>query len=86
MIKLGLSDLPPIGFAAIRFLLAVVILFVVLRMQRIALPNKAKEWRLIALTGLLQFSINYSLIFWAEHRTDIGVANAAMYFAALAAR
>ncbi len=73
-IKIGLDDLPPIAFAASRFLLAVVILFVVIRVQKIPLPKTAKEWRLIALTGVLQFSINYSMVFWSEQYITSGLA------------
>lgn len=73
-IKVGLDDLPPIAFAAARFLLAVVILFFIIRIQKIPLPKTAKEWRLIALTGVLQFSINYSLVFWSEVHITSGLA------------
>ncbi len=73
-IKIGLDDLPPITFAAARFLLAVAILYVVIRIQNIPLPKTAKEWRLIALTGVLQFSINYSLVFWSEQHITSGLA------------
>lgn len=73
-IKVGLDDLPPITFATSRFLLAVIILFVVIRVQRIPLPKTAKEWRLIALTGVLQFSINYSMVFWSEQYITSGLA------------
>ncbi len=73
-IKVGLDDLPPIAFAAARFLLAVVILFVIIRIQKIPLPKTAKEWRLMALTGVLQFSINYSLVFWSEVYITSGLA------------
>ncbi len=73
-IKIGLQDLPPITFASARFLLAVVILFVIIRWQKIPLPRTAKEWRLIALTGILQFSINYSMVFWSEQYITSGLA------------
>jgi drug/metabolite transporter (DMT)-like permease len=73
-IKIGLADLPPIAFAAARFLLAVSILFFVIRIQKIPLPRTAKEWRLIALTGVLQFSFNYSLVFWSEQYITSGLA------------
>lgn len=73
-IKIGLDDLPPIAFAASRFLLGVAILFAVIRIQKIPLPRSAKEWRLIALTGVLQFSINYSLVFWSEQYITSGLA------------
>ena len=73
-IKLGLEDLPPIAFAAARFLLSVVILLVLIRVQKIPLPKTGKEWRLIALTGVLQFSINYSMVFWSEQYITSGLA------------
>jgi drug/metabolite transporter (DMT)-like permease len=73
VIKVGLNDLPPISFAAIRFLLAVAFLFVVLRIRRIPIPNKAKDWRLMALTGMLQFSMTYGLIFWGEQHIASGL-------------
>src|SRR5688500_8971739 len=73
-IKIGLEDLPPITFAVARFLLAVIILLFIIRIQKIPLPRTAKEWRLIALTGVLQFSLNYSMVFWAEQHITSGLA------------
>jgi drug/metabolite transporter (DMT)-like permease len=73
-IKIGLEDLPPITFASARFLLAVAILIIVIHLQGIELPRTAKEWRLIALTGILQFSINYSMVFWSEQYITSGLA------------
>ena len=73
-IKVGLEDLPPISFAVARFLLAVAILFPLIRIQKIPLPSTAAEWRLIAFTGVLQFSINYSMVFWSEQYITSGLA------------
>ena len=73
-IKIGLADLPPIAFSSSRFLVSVAILFVVIRLQRIPLPKTAAEWKLLALTGVLQFSINYSMVFWAEQHITSGLA------------
>ena len=73
-IKIGLEDLPPISFAAARFVLAILILAVVIKVQKIPLPKTGREWRLIAITGVLQFSINYSLVFWSEQYISSGLA------------
>ena len=73
-IKVGLEDLPPITFAAARFLLSVAILLVIIRVQKVPLPKTGKEWRLIALTGVLQFSFNYSMVFWSEQYISSGLA------------
>lgn len=74
VIKIGLDDLPPISYAWIRFAIASAILYVVLLIRRIPFPKSAAEWRLLAVTGLLQFSFNYSLVFWAEQHIASGLA------------
>jgi len=73
-IKIGLNDLPPIAFSSARFLISVAILFAVIRIKKIPLPNTAAQWKLIALTGVLQFSINYSMVFWSEQYITSGLA------------
>lgn len=73
-IKIGLNDLPPITFSAARFGLAVLILAPVIRIFGFAMPRTASEWKLIALTGFLQFSLNYSAVFWSEQYITSGLA------------
>ncbi len=73
-IKIGLEDLPPITFAAARFLLAVLMLLPLFILGRLPLPATSREWKLAALTGILQFSINYSLVFWSEQHITSGLA------------
>lgn len=65
-IKLGIDDLPPFGFAGVRFLIAAVALWIVLRATNRSLPRNADEWKLIIATGLVVISLQYGLIFWAE--------------------
>jgi O-acetylserine/cysteine efflux transporter len=73
-IKIGLGDLPPITFAAARFVVAVAILLPIIWYRRMPWPRTASEWKLIALTGFLQFSFNYSTVFWAEQYITSGLA------------
>ena len=73
-IKIGLQDLPPITFAVARFLLAVLLLLPILTIGKLPLPKTSKEWKLIAFTGFLQFSINYSMVFWSEQYISSGLA------------
>lgn len=73
-IKIGLEDLPPITFSVARFLLAVAVLLPIIWLRRFPLPKTRGEWKLIALTGILQFSINYSTVFWAEQYISSGLA------------
>ena len=73
-IKIGLEDLPPISFATARFLLAVVVLAPLIKLLRFERPRGRSQWKLIALTGFLQFSVNYSLVFWSEQYIASGLA------------
>jgi len=73
-IKLGLEDLPPFTFAGVRFVIAAAILVVVIAVRRMPLPRERGDWRLIALTGVMSFTINYGLVFWAEGRIPSGLA------------
>jgi drug/metabolite transporter (DMT)-like permease len=72
-IKLGLRDLPPLSFAAARFLLAALILSAVVAARRSRLP-RGREWLLLAQTGVLAFGLNYGLLFWGEQHISSGLA------------
>jgi|SRR5688572_4222293 len=73
-IKLGLADLPPITFAGIRFLISCAILFPLVWLWRLALPKSRADWIMLAGTGVLSFSLNYGLVFWAEQYITSGLA------------
>lgn len=73
-IKLGLDDLPPISFAALRFLLACALLLPILLIFKFDLPKGRKIWTIIIITGLLQFFFNYGLLFWGEQHITSGLA------------
>ena len=73
-IKLGLEDLPPLTFAGIRFVFAALILSLLILARGVRWPRQRNEWFLIAVVGLLQFSLNYGLVFWGEQRIPSGLA------------
>jgi drug/metabolite transporter (DMT)-like permease len=73
-IKLGLADLPPLTFAGIRFVIALTILFIVIRIRGITLPHARADWLLLAITGILSFGFNYGLVFWGEQYITSGLA------------
>ncbi len=73
-IKLGLADLPPLTFAGIRFLLASLILLALILARGVRWPRQRKDWLIIAVVGLLQFTLNYGLVFWGEQRISSGLA------------
>jgi len=73
-IKLGLDDLPPFTFAGIRFVIAATILFAVIKAKKFSLPRRSADWILLAVTGLLSFSVNYGSVFWGEQYISSGLA------------
>lgn len=73
-IKLGLEDLPPLSFATIRFVIAIVVVASVMRLRRIPFPRGGADWKLLGITGILQFTINYAFVFWSEQYITSGLA------------
>src|SRR5437867_8768913 len=73
-IKIGLRDLPPISFVAIRFLIAIIVLLAVSIGRVRLLPLRRNEYAVLAITGILMFAVNYTLLFWAELHVSSGLA------------
>lgn len=73
-IKVGLEDLPPLSFASLRFIIALIVVASIIFLKKIPLPKNKSQWKLLAITGILQFSINYSLVFWSELYISSGLA------------
>lgn len=73
-IKIGLEDLPPFTFAGIRFVIASIILVSLVAIRRVPWPRSRKDWTLMAIVGLLQFTLNYGLVFWGEQHISSGLA------------
>jgi drug/metabolite transporter (DMT)-like permease len=73
-IKVGLRDLPPISFVAIRFVIAAAILVLVSAGRVRLTPSRRSDYATLAFTGILMFSLNYTLLFWGELRVSSGLA------------
>ena len=73
-IKIGLRDLPPISFVAIRFLIAIGALLAVSVGRTRLLPQRRSDYTVLAITGILMFAVNYTLLFWAELHVSSGLA------------
>src|SRR5512135_936304 len=66
-IRVGVHDVPPFLLAAMRFLLAGVILYAWLRVLGTASPSR-REWASATVVAVLIFVFDYGLLFWAERR------------------
>jgi drug/metabolite transporter (DMT)-like permease len=73
-IKVGLRDLPPISFVALRFAIAVVVLLAISVGRVRLLPLRRSDLKLLAYTGVLMFAVNYALLFWAELYVSSGLS------------
>src|SRR5271168_3909423 len=72
-IRIGVHEVPPLLFAAMRFLTAGFALYgwMIARGERS--PN-LRQWLSAFLLGFLIFVIDYGLLFWAEQRVPSGIA------------
>jgi drug/metabolite transporter (DMT)-like permease len=72
-IRIGVHEVPPLLFAAMRFLVAGLVLYgwMIARGERS--PNP-RQWMSVAVLALLIFVIDYGLLFWAEQRVPSGIA------------
>lgn len=87
-IRVALADYPPFLMGAIRFFIAGVLMFVVLRWRGIAAPTRA-QWANCAVTGTLLLGFGNGLVCYAEQTVASGLAAVAVasmpLFAALCA-
>jgi drug/metabolite transporter (DMT)-like permease len=72
-IRIGVREMPPLLFAAIRFLTAGAILTGWMAARGEPLPNR-RQWMSIGLLAFLIFLVDYGLLFWAEQRVPSGIA------------
>ncbi len=72
-IRVGVREVPPFLFAAIRFLVAGLALYGWMNARGEKSPS-GRQWMSVFLLALLIFVFDYGLLFWAEQRVPSGVA------------
>ena len=72
-IRVGVHEVPPLLFAAMRFLTAGILLFGWTIARREHSPN-LRQWISVFLLAFLIFVVDYGLLFWAEQRVPSGIA------------
>jgi drug/metabolite transporter (DMT)-like permease len=72
-IRVGVHEVPPLLFAAMRFFVAGFALFGWMIARGEPSPTR-RQWMSVLLLALLIFLIDYGLLFWAEQRVPSGVA------------
>src|SRR5690348_11348425 len=71
-IRVGVLEMPPLLMAAIRFLVAGLLLYGWTVWRGEQTPS-ARQWSSISLLAFLIFAVDYGLVFWAEQRVPSGV-------------
>ena len=72
-IRVGVQEVPPLLFAAIRFTTAGLILYCWALSRRQA-SHTRQQWASVSLLAFLIFVLDYGCLFWAEQRVASGVA------------
>jgi len=72
-IRVGVHEIPPLLFAAMRFFSAGVILFLWMIGRGERNPS-GREWLSASVLGFFIFVCDYGLLFWAEQRVPSGIA------------
>jgi len=72
-IRVGVREVPPFLLAAMRFLVAGIVLYgwMIVRGERS--PSR-REWTSASILAILFFVLDYGVLFWAEQRVPSGIA------------
>lgn len=73
-IRIGVEQVPPLLFAALRFGAAGLALFAWTVLKREAMPT-LRQWGSILVIAFLIFLVDYGFLFWAEQRVPSGLAS-----------
>lgn len=74
-IKIGVQELGPFTLVGFRLLFGIVGLVMVIVLQRPAFPTDKRMWLFMAILGLTNTALPFTLISWGEQHIDSGVAS-----------
>ena len=72
-IKIAVTEVPPVSFAAMRLIIAILVMVPVTLAWRTPLPKNPRDWLLIAGTGILLLGCNYALLNWGMQFISSGL-------------
>jgi drug/metabolite transporter (DMT)-like permease len=72
-IRIGVAEVPPFLLAAMRFVVAGLVLFLWTHARKERLPT-LRQWLSAMLLSILIFVCDYGLLFWSEQRVPSGIA------------
>jgi drug/metabolite transporter (DMT)-like permease len=72
-IKIAVTDVPPVTFAAARLAIALLVMVPVTIAWRTPLPARRRDWMLVAGTGVVLLGFNYALLNWGMQFISSGL-------------
>ena len=72
--NISVQEIPPLTVAASRLLIALLIVYPIMRIQKQRLPAIGKIWLTIFLSGLLGNALPFALISWGQVKVEAGLA------------
>jgi drug/metabolite transporter (DMT)-like permease len=73
-IKIGLTDAPPLTAAALRFILATLILLAIASIKRYSFPRDLKGFVRLGYPGIHMYGLSYAFVYLAEQRINSSLA------------
>ncbi len=74
-IKIGLEGVPPLLGAGLRFLLASIILYAIVKAAHIEIPRTPEAKRIYAVLAVLSYTIPFAFVYWSEQHIPTGLAS-----------
>jgi drug/metabolite transporter (DMT)-like permease len=74
-IKMSLESFPPFISAGLRFIIASITIFTLMRFRGLELQTDKEALRLYFMMGFFSFVIPFGLVYWAEQFVDSGLAS-----------
>ena len=73
-VKLGVREVPPVSFAAMRLIIAILLMVPLTLAFKAPLPKRRKDWMLIFGTGVILLGFNYALLNWGTQFISSGLS------------
>jgi drug/metabolite transporter (DMT)-like permease len=74
-IKLALQEIGPFMLVTLRLALGLAGLLVIMRVQRLSFPRDPRVWLSLAVVGVFNYAVPFTLISWGETRIDSSLAS-----------
>lgn len=74
-IKIGLTSMPPFLGAGLRFLIAGIILYFIVKARGIDIPTTADAKKIYFVLTFISFTIPFAFVYWAEQYIPSGLAS-----------